>query len=180
MAGWEYMAIPSGVVDGTGEAAVTDGAGTAGVAGGAAVAGADGGAGTVGVTGGVGEAAVAGTVGVTGGAGVAGVASHADSERPLVAVGGTATTLGAIHIKMKVYDPEALLGLRMSRAEVADVVAMLEGLPMQERLALPGMMPGREDVMPWGLRILLGAMDCCGRGSVVICDRDLLYGALYE
>ena len=102
------------------------------------------------------------------------------SNRPLVAVGGTATTLGAIYRKMDVYDPEALLGLRMSRTEVEDVVALLEGLSMPERLALPGMMPGREDVMPWGLRILLGAMSCSGRDSVVICDRDLLYGILYE
>jgi exopolyphosphatase/guanosine-5'-triphosphate,3'-diphosphate pyrophosphatase len=105
---------------------------------------------------------------------------QADGERPLVAVGGTATTLGAIHMKMKIYDPEALLGLRVSRAEVEDVVAMLDGLSAPERLALPGMMPGREDVMPWGLRILLGVMTYSGRDEVAICDRDLLYGALYE
>ncbi|MCL1805448.1 MAG: hypothetical protein FWG28_05550 [Clostridiales bacterium] len=103
-----------------------------------------------------------------------------DDKRPLVAVGGTATTLGAIHLDMKVYDPEAMLGLRLSRARVEEVQHMLEGMTPRERLALPGMTPGREDVLPWGLRILLGAMDYCRRDSVVICDRDLLYGALYE
>lgn len=97
---------------------------------------------------------------------------------PLVGVGGTATTLGAIHLNMKEYDPEALLGLEMSRSQVEAVLALLESLPSAERLALPGMMPGREDVMPWGLRILLAAMTYCRRDSVVICDRDLLYGIL--
>lgn len=97
---------------------------------------------------------------------------------PLVGVGGTATTLGAIHLNMKEYDPEALLGLEMSRSQVEAVLALLESLPSAERLALPGMMPGREDVLPWGLRILLAAMTYCRRDSVVICDRDLLYGIL--
>jgi exopolyphosphatase/guanosine-5'-triphosphate,3'-diphosphate pyrophosphatase len=101
-------------------------------------------------------------------------------ERPLVAVGGTATTLGAIHLKMEAYDPDALLGLRMGRGDVEAVIALLEGLSSEERLALPGMMPGREDVMPWGLRILLAAMAHCRKESAVICDRDLLYGVLYE
>lgn len=105
-------------------------------------------------------------------------AAAAGGTGPLVGVGGTATTLGAIHLNMKEYDPEALLGLEMSRSQVEAVLALLEGLSSAERLALPGMMPGREDVLPWGLRILLAAMTYCRRDSVVICDRDLLYGIL--
>jgi len=101
------------------------------------------------------------------------------NNRSLVAVGGTATTLGAIHLRMKEYDPEVLLGLRISRSQVQDVIDLLESLSSAERLALPGMLPGREDVMPWGLRILLEAMAYCGRDEVIICDRDLLYGVMY-
>jgi exopolyphosphatase/guanosine-5'-triphosphate,3'-diphosphate pyrophosphatase len=97
---------------------------------------------------------------------------------PLVAVGGTATTLGAIRLKMKEYDPEALLGLRLSRRQVEETLSLLASLSPAARLALPGMLPGREEVLPWGLRILLGAMTYCRRDSVVICDRDLLYGVL--
>ena len=100
--------------------------------------------------------------------------------RRLVAVGGTATTLGAIRLQMHDYDPEALLGLRIGREQVEETLALLERMSPAQRLALPGMMPGREDVMPWGLRILLAAMEICAQDSVVICDRDLLYGALYD
>jgi exopolyphosphatase/guanosine-5'-triphosphate,3'-diphosphate pyrophosphatase len=103
-----------------------------------------------------------------------------NEKRPLVAVGGTATTLGAIYLNMDIYDPDALHGLQMSRAQVESIVGLLESMAPQERLALPGISPGREDVMPWGLRILLGAMTYCRRDSVTICDRDLLYGALYD
>ena len=105
--------------------------------------------------------------------------SGRSSARALAAVGGTATTLAAIHLGMKDYDPDALAGLRISRAQVEAVTSMLEDLAPQERLALPGMLPGREDVMPWGLRILLGAMTLCRQDSIVIIDRDLLHGALY-
>ncbi|MCL2122323.1 MAG: hypothetical protein FWH28_08765 [Clostridiales bacterium] len=97
----------------------------------------------------------------------------------LVAVGGTATTLGAIHLHMTDYDPEALLGLRLSDSIIKEQIVLLESMSAAERLALPGMMPGREDVLPWGLRILLAAMAHCHQESVMICDRDLLYGALY-
>ncbi|MDR1192631.1 MAG: hypothetical protein LBK98_00430 [Peptococcaceae bacterium] len=97
---------------------------------------------------------------------------------PLVGVGGTATTLAAIHLQMREYEPEAFLGCRIHRGRIEEITLWLEGLTAAERLALPGMMPGREDVLPWGLRILLAAMTYCRRDSVVVCDRDLLYGIL--
>jgi exopolyphosphatase/pppGpp-phosphohydrolase len=81
---------------------------------------------------------------------------------------------------MREYDPEAFAGLRLSRGQVEAVVDVLERMSTEERLALPGMTPGREDVLPWGLRILLGVMTYCKRDSMAINDRDLLYGALYE
>ena len=102
-----------------------------------------------------------------------------DKKKPLIAVGGTATTFGAIHLNMKIYDPEAMLGLRVDSGRIREILDTLEGMPPEERLSLPGMLPGREDVLPWGLRILLAVMRHCGRESVLICDRDLLYGALY-
>jgi len=117
--------------------------------------------------------------GVGAGAG-AGANAGEPAPGPLVAVGGTATTLGAIHLKMKAYDPDALLGLQISKTQVEATVAMLEGMASAERLTLPGMMPGREDVMPWGLRILLAIMSLVRQDTVAICDRDLLYGLLQE
>lgn len=97
---------------------------------------------------------------------------------PLIGVGGTATTLGAIALNMKVYDGDALLGARLSRSQVEETITLLEGMEPARRLELPGMMPGREDILPWGLRILLEAMTYCGRQELLICDRDLMYGAL--
>jgi len=104
----------------------------------------------------------------------------AEKDAPLVAVGGTATTFGAIHTGMTSYDPDAMLGLRVDIGRTREILDMLERMSPADRLSLPGMRPGREDVMPWGLRILLAAMRYCGRESVLICDRDLLYGALYH
>ncbi len=99
-------------------------------------------------------------------------------EGPLIGVGGTATTLGAIALKMKRYDADALAGTRISRRQAAETIKLLEAMTPAERLALPGMMPGREDILPWGLRILLEAMTYCRREELLICDRDLMYGIL--
>lgn len=98
----------------------------------------------------------------------------------LVGVGGTATTLGAIFLEMAVYDGDALAKCRLSRAEVQAVLERLEGLSLSERLKLPGMLAGREDVMPYGLRILLAVMDIYQLQDLRICDRDLMYGILLE
>lgn len=98
----------------------------------------------------------------------------------LVGVGGTATTLGAIYTKMKVYDPEALTGTEMSRQAVQTVLDLLESLSPAQRLQLPGMLPGREDILPWGLHILTVVMDHFRIPSLRICDRDLMYGILLE
>jgi exopolyphosphatase/pppGpp-phosphohydrolase len=67
----------------------------------------------------------------------------------------------------------------MSRRQVEDIDVMLRRMTPDERLALPGMSPGREDIMPWALKILLGAMTYCRRESVTVYDRDLLYGAIW-
>lgn len=98
----------------------------------------------------------------------------------LVGVGGTATTLGAIYTKMKVYDPEALTGIEMSRQAVQTVLDLLESLPAAQRLQLPGMLAGREDILPWGLHILTVVMDHFRISALRICDRDLMYGILLE
>jgi exopolyphosphatase/guanosine-5'-triphosphate,3'-diphosphate pyrophosphatase len=104
----------------------------------------------------------------------------AGGSGPLVGVGGTATIMGAIHLAMREYNPERLLGLRLNRRQVQSVLDQMESLTPAQRLTLPGMVAGREDVMPWGLKILLAAMTYCRRDSVVICDRDLLYGAIHN
>lgn len=102
------------------------------------------------------------------------------SDCSLVGVGGTATTLGAIYTKMKVYDPEKLTGVEMSRQAVQTVLQLLESLTPQQRLSLPGMLQGREDILPWGLHILLVVMEHYRFSSLRICDRDLMYGILLE
>jgi len=98
----------------------------------------------------------------------------------LVGVGGTATTLGAIFLKMEKYDADALLQCIMKRSDVRTILDELEAMSMSERRKLPGMLPGREDVMPYGLIILLNVMDIYDISELRICDRDLMYGILLD
>jgi exopolyphosphatase/guanosine-5'-triphosphate,3'-diphosphate pyrophosphatase len=98
----------------------------------------------------------------------------------LVGVGGTATTIGTIFRRLAVYDPEVLLEIQMTRQDVQDMLDHLISLTSQQRLALPGMLPAREDILPWGIRILLATMDYFSFSTLRICDRDLMYGILLE
>jgi len=98
----------------------------------------------------------------------------------LVAVGGTATTLGAIMLGMVKYDPVLLDGTIVTKEQLLKTIELLESMSLEERLALPGMMKGREDILPWGLRILLEAMNITSVDRLSVSDRDLLYGIFME
>ena len=47
---------------------------------------------------------------------------------PIVGTAGTATTMAAVKLALAAYDPDAITGLRMSRAAVAEQYARLAGL----------------------------------------------------
>ena len=91
----------------------------------------------------------------------------------VVAVAGTATTAAELDQGLAVYDPERVEGYRLSRAALARWIERLAPLDLAARRALPGLEPGRADVMIAGLVILdtvllqLGVDDFCASGRGV-------------
>ncbi len=104
-------------------------------------------------------------------------AAFADAET-LVAVGGTATTLAALVLGLERYNPDAVHHTMLSRDQILRETERLAGLDSRERVALPVMQPGREDVIVAGAEILLQAMDSLGYGLVLVSERDLLDGLI--
>ncbi|MEU6860901.1 Ppx/GppA phosphatase family protein [Glycomyces sp. NPDC046736] len=103
----------------------------------------------------------------------------ADSGREaseLVAVAGTATTIAAIALGLKAYDPDAIDGTRLTYAEVAEVAADLAAADHASRLAIPVMHPGRADVIVGGALVLRTIMERSGIESVLISEHDILDG----
>ncbi|OGQ48214.1 MAG: hypothetical protein A3H42_00720, partial [Deltaproteobacteria bacterium RIFCSPLOWO2_02_FULL_46_8] len=65
----------------------------------------------------------------------------------LVAIAGTATTLAAIKMKMKVYKHQEVHGSKISLGELKKIIAELKSKTVEERKKIPGLEPGRADVI---------------------------------
>ncbi|MCP4007077.1 MAG: hypothetical protein GY725_23090 [bacterium] len=90
----------------------------------------------------------------------------------VIAVAGTATTVAALDQHLAVYDAGRVEGYRVSSLTLARWLSGLAKMSVDERKSLPGLEPGRADVIVAGLMILdvilkkLGAdgFEASGRG----------------
>jgi exopolyphosphatase/guanosine-5'-triphosphate,3'-diphosphate pyrophosphatase len=94
----------------------------------------------------------------------------------LVAVAGTATTVQAIAMALPEYDPERLHRTILSRTDAEGVFRILADMTTAERRSIPVMAPGREDVIPAGAAILVGAMQRWGFEDAIVSETDILDG----
>jgi exopolyphosphatase/guanosine-5'-triphosphate,3'-diphosphate pyrophosphatase len=98
----------------------------------------------------------------------------------LVGVGGTATTLAAIHLKLEKYDPGVIHGYNMTRQEMSDVVDHLYGLPINQRKQLPGLQPERADLILAGAAILYRILERGGWSAMTTSEADILHGIIWD
>jgi exopolyphosphatase/guanosine-5'-triphosphate,3'-diphosphate pyrophosphatase len=80
------------------------------------------------------------------------------SGSAVVAVAGTATTLAALELALEPYDDARVEGYALSTAELARWTERLARLGVAERKRLPGLEPGRADVIVAGLLVLEGVL----------------------
>ncbi len=99
-------------------------------------------------------------------------------ETSLVAVGGTATTLAAVKLGLVSYDAEKVQGLTLGLSEIKYIYERLQALQPVERLQVPGITPGREDIIIPGLQILGCIMSFLQSTHLTISDQDLLQGLI--
>ena len=100
-------------------------------------------------------------------------------EGPLgefIAIGGTATTLAAIDLKMETYDPAQIQGHRLERGTIEAMILQLQYMSREERLQVPGLQPGRVDIIVPGAEIITSLMDTYQIGSIVVSESDGLEG----
>ena len=100
--------------------------------------------------------------------------------RPLVVVGGTASSLVGIKKGLPEYRTELVHGEVLSRAEVADLYELLEALPLELRRRLPGLQPERADIINKGAMIMMVIMDRLAIGEITVSETDLLDGIIWS
>jgi exopolyphosphatase/guanosine-5'-triphosphate,3'-diphosphate pyrophosphatase len=96
----------------------------------------------------------------------------------LVGTAGTATTLAAINLRMTDYDYRRVNNHILSHAEVRRILETLLPLTPAERLAVPGLERGREDLIVAGTLITLTTMELFNFDSMTVSDFGLLEGVL--
>ena len=96
----------------------------------------------------------------------------------LIGTAGTATTLAAIQIGMADYDYRRVNNHTMPLSEVERIFAFLKPLSPEERLKVPGLEPGREDLIIAGTLVVLLTMRMFGFQSFKVSDSGLLEGLI--
>jgi exopolyphosphatase / guanosine-5'-triphosphate,3'-diphosphate pyrophosphatase len=105
---------------------------------------------------------------------------HFPAAPHLVGTAGAVTTLAAMHLQLRRYDPNQINHLVLTRAQVAALVELLASLPESERARLAGLEPAKAGVMVAGALIILTILDVCRQDSLTVIDAGLLEGVLQE
>jgi exopolyphosphatase / guanosine-5'-triphosphate,3'-diphosphate pyrophosphatase len=94
----------------------------------------------------------------------------------LVGLAGSVSTLAQLDAGLAVYDRDAVHHRRISLATVELWRDRLSAESPEERLARPGMIKGREDVLHAGLYVLAAVMARLGTDELLSSENDILDG----
>ena len=98
----------------------------------------------------------------------------------LVATAGTPTTLAVLDLGLPGYDPRRVQGHRLSAIAIARLTDRLAALPLAERARIPGLEPGRADVIVPGAIVLSAALTGLDLGAATVSDAGLREGILLD
>ncbi len=101
-------------------------------------------------------------------------------EAALIGTAGTPTTLAAIDLGLPTYNRQKVHGHVLGRSRVGNLFASLAGMPVRERRLIPGLEPGRADVIVAGGAILFATMDRLGFEEMRVSDDGLREGILLD
>ncbi len=97
--------------------------------------------------------------------------------RAAIGVAGTVTTLATLDLGDDEYDPQRTHGHRLSRAAVDGQLLRLSAMTLEQRLAVPGIEPGRAPVIVAGAVILREILAAYDLPEIEVSERDILHGA---
>jgi exopolyphosphatase/guanosine-5'-triphosphate,3'-diphosphate pyrophosphatase len=114
-------------------------------------------------------------------AGIAGALGRLRDRSPPAAIagmGGAVTNLAAVQHGLAEYDPAAIEGTTLDRPEIDRQIALYRARTAEQRRAIPGLQPGRAEVILAGaciVRTVLGLLDA---GALTVSTRGLRHGLL--
>lgn len=94
----------------------------------------------------------------------------------MIGVAGTLTTLAALDLNLKYFDPMKVGGHLLSLENVKSVFQKFSRMTVDEIAAFPQVLPGRADVLLAGVMILVEVMETLGANEITVSERGLRYG----
>jgi len=98
---------------------------------------------------------------------------------PVVGIAGTFTTLATILLGID-FDGQRVRGYGIALEALDTLAARLAAMTLAQRRGLAGLPAGRADVIVAGARVAAAALRALGADRVVIDDRGLRWGYLYD
>jgi exopolyphosphatase/guanosine-5'-triphosphate,3'-diphosphate pyrophosphatase len=109
--------------------------------------------------------------------------SRLDGRPPpdaLVGMGGAVTNITAVQLGLATYDPDAVQGAVLDRAEIDRQIELYRSRDAQARRAIVGLQPKRADVILAGACIVRAVMEKLGQQTLTVSDRGLRHGLLVD
>ena len=95
-------------------------------------------------------------------------------------MGGAITNMTAVMLGLATYDPNAVQGATLGRAEVDRQIELFRLRDVEARREIVGLQPKRADVILAGACVVRTVMDKLGRDALTVSDRGLRHGVLLE
>ncbi len=98
----------------------------------------------------------------------------------LVGMGGAMTNITAVKLGLAPYDPDAVHGATLERADIDRQIEMYRTRDLEARRTIVGLQPKRADVILAGACIVRTVMALLEQHTVTVSDRGLRHGLLRE
>jgi exopolyphosphatase/guanosine-5'-triphosphate,3'-diphosphate pyrophosphatase len=101
-------------------------------------------------------------------------------EGELVGIGGTAATLGAMHLGLDAFDRQKIHAMHLAIGDLRNQVQTLQETDLEARRAIKGLPPERADIILAGAMIILATMERLEKDVLHISSHGLRYGLFYQ
>lgn len=96
----------------------------------------------------------------------------------LIGTAGTVTTLAAMEQGRTTYDPDWINGTALTKERLLEISENFLALSFEKRAKLPGLEPGRADIITAGSLLVLEIMDHFSQDNLWVSDSGLLEGLI--
>lgn len=98
----------------------------------------------------------------------------------VIAIGGTATTIGAMYYSLSIYNPRIVHNTIVKQNYITEMFNKLKAMDIQERYKVKGLQKERADVIPAGLFILQYLLNSLNKEEVTISENDNMEGIIVK